>query len=394
MSCDRLITSATRLLVCAQEAVFERDSALIFAAAGHILERSHPGRSFQDARAMSDPSLTFIIAAAGEASTPAGRREELTRLGRAVPVNRRVDVLATAEGLLARVDPAWAWSLMLELVGEVSIPTMGIGLVITAYAERAGLTNFPSALYQLPDFYQRQLAADQTARLASLLPTEAASYLAAAAAVDPEWALEIADSMLQVHPPDRLAPALIMVAAAAERSKIGQQVIKRVNQSEFITVQANWTQAAAAARTLMGPNLSATFRELAPRVQDELDPGREFLAGLPLMLALAHSGQIDDFLQYAVEWNIPPQILVKRIFSSRALRGADRLRGSPALQRYILAREWTQSLLFQTGWWPDHLASCVPTQFSQDILSLTVDSPWPVLPGELADIIGWYEKSS
>lgn len=411
------VTSAARLLECARGVGFNRNDAMIFAVAGDILESSQPGQSFEAARRMWDPALAFLIATAGEARALAGRRGELARLASAVPPDRRVEVLGVAEGLLAQVDPVWAWSLMQQMVDGVALPSLGLGLVIAAYADRAGLTNLPPAQDQLPDFYRHQFVADQVARLAvrgeirgrqdpafsrlqetssgwSLLPSEAVSYLVAAAAVDAKWALEIADSMLQVYPSDRLAPALTLLAAAAVSSTIGQQVINRVNRPGFIAVQANWTLAAAAVEALTGPDLLATFRELAPRVQDELDPGREFVAGLPLMLSLAYSEQIDDFLQYAVDWNIPPEVLSKQIFFLRAVRGADRLRESTALQGYILAREWTQALSFQTGGWPNHLASCAPKQIIQDILSLTVGLSWHVLPGELADLVGWHKKSS
>jgi hypothetical protein len=189
-----------------------------------------------------------------------------------------------------------------------------------------------------------------------LLPREV-PFLVAAALVDPKRALGTPQAMLETVSPEGLAPALMLLAQSATREGLGDAVCEKAKQEDFITVQAAWTEAAAAGGALGGPALVEHVRELAPRAADELDPGRELLAGLPLVMALAHGGAAEELPGQAVAWRLPPPLLADQAFQAGLRLPASVLRPGRTRTGMVWSlcdfRWWRDTAgRKQTGGWP------------------------------------------
>jgi hypothetical protein len=411
--------AARRLLESAAAAEFEPEGALLIGAAGALAASGAPGAGAAgepgtagevgEAGAggrLEDPGLA-LVAAAGAAAAGGGAvtREELAALARAVPAAELTPVLSVAESLLARVDPGWAWGLIEELAGASEAVQTGLSLDVAARIELDQGTGWTPGV-PLPDAEARQLAADATARAAvagrlrgrddprlaalgerpagrSLFAAEARSLLIAAAALDPGWSLELATEMLETHTPARLLQALRLVAGAAARAGLADAVAAKATENGFVSEQATWAAAASAAGALRGEALRGLAEELAPRVEDELDPGRELVAGLPLMEALAHGGEAGALVSLADRWRVPPPLLVDQLFHAEAASGAEALLGDPRLDALLTRPEerWDRLYRYELCWWTG-------SGSVRDALSVVAAPPWRSLPGSLADLTG------
>jgi hypothetical protein len=416
--------AARRLLEGAARAEFEPEGALLLGAAGALAASGAPGGRASgtsgeagaaggsdapgEPRAgepLEDPGLALVAAAGAAADGGAVTQDELAARARQVPAAQLTPVLSVAESLLARVDPDWAWGLIEELVGAEEAVRSGLGLDVAArIAIDQGTAWTPGV--PLPDPETRQLAADATAREAvagrlrgrddprlaalhespagrSLFASEARSLLVAAAAVDPGRALELATEMLETHTPARLLQALRLVAGAAARAGLGDEVATKATEDGFVSEQATWAAAAAAAGALRGEELRRLVDALAPRVEDELDPGRELVAGLPLLEALAHGGEAGPLVELADRWRVPPPLLVDQLFHAETALGVAALVGHPGLDGLLARPEerWDRLYRYELCWWTG-------SDSVRDALAVVAAPPWRPLPGSLADLTG------
>jgi hypothetical protein len=385
--------AAGRLLARAAGGPFGPRDALLLPAALVLAGKDEVG-------AMTDPARA-LAAAFG---LPGISTQHLDLLAAAVAPLARPIVLTDLECLLARIDPTWAWDLILKLLGEEAVlrhGTLGLDVVARLGDEAEARTLLASKVAR-NSFFARQLAADAAARrredvfgrleegtlgpVRMLLPSECRSYLVAAALVDPKRALGLAQTMLETVPPEELAPALLLLAQAAVRERLGEMLGELARREDFITVQAAWTEAAAAAGALRGPALVEHVRGLGPRVADELDPGRELLAGLPLVIALAHVGAFEELSNLAAEWRLPPPLLADQAFQA-GLR-LPSLVIDPLLA--IPEQEWSSLYQWDFGWWRDTMGKDIDRRLAcEDVLELAANIPWWPLPGSLADICRW-----
>ena len=379
--------AAARLLAGAAGAAFEPEGALLLAAAGALA--GERGR-------LEDPGLALVAAAGAGAG-----RDELAALAGAVPGGERARVLSVAERLLARIDPDWAWALIVDLVGARQAVHAALGLDVAAHAGPDWSPGLAAA--ELPEAWASQLAADRAARAAvagrlgradpplaglegprpgRLLPAaEARVLLPAAAAADPAWGLQVADAMLADHTPADLLASLRLVAEAAARAGLGAEVAALAERHGYASEQATWAAAAAWAGAMGGAELADLAGALAPRIEDELDPGDELVAGLPLLEALAHGGQGGLLAELAGRWGAPPPLLADLLFHAGAAQGAATLLGQDGL---LAAPEdgWDQGFEYRFCWWTG-------PQSVRDALALTAASPWRQVPGSLPDLLGW-----
>jgi hypothetical protein len=384
------MSAAGRLLAGAAGARFEAEGALLLAGAAALAG---------DRGRFDEPGLALVAAAGAGAG-----RDELAALAEAVPGAERATVLGVAERLLARIDPDWAWSLIVDLVGAGPAVHAALGLDVAAHAGPSWSPGVPAA--ELPEAWARQLAADRVARAAvagrlgrdegalaaldgprpgrALLPSEARVLLPAAAAVDPAWGLEVAEAMLADHSPADLLASLRLVAEAAVRAGLGAEVAGRATKPGYASEQATWAAAAAWAGAMGGAEVAELAGALAPRIEDELDPGDELVAGLPLLEALAHGGQGGLLVELAGRWRAPPPLLANQLFHAGAADGASALLGAEGLAGLLAAPEdgWDQGFEYRFCWWTG------PGSV-RDALAVTAASPWRPLPGSLADLVGW-----
>ena len=224
------------------------------------------------------------------------------------------------------------------------------------------------------------------------MPWEAASYLLAAAAIDPAWALSVADGLLLTHKPEDLVEAMCLMGRVARWVGLGDALFDRAQRQDFVTVQAAWTQAAAAANVINGKTLEDIVDMLAERAIDELDPGDDPVIHLHLLMSLAYSGMIDKLIAMSKEWGFPPPLLVHQIFYNQISTAAAKLYSHSELGDAIRAPklEWSGYFAHSFGWWMDACTDAdLRLQTSRDVLSLAVEPPWRPLPGSLADIVHW-----
>jgi hypothetical protein len=404
-----------RVLERSREQRLQPAGALVMAAAAVAVEAG-ASDAFRAADELNDRGLALLIGAAAESVHPSGRIDRLLALARSVPVANRAMALACSESFLARIDPAWAAELCDDLVGAQEISTHGsIGLCIAARAEFEGVS-VPAWVVDPPasrSLYLRQLAGDSLARAVALgrikdkdhtalaplheippgrflLPSEASAYLAAAAMLDAAWGLDVAVGLLQTHSAADIDEALYVSARAAIRAGLAASVALFTQRPGFIAEQACWTEVAARSGALPRDAIVAMVRQLAPRVSDELDPDRELIAGLPLLMALAHAGAVEPLIDLAVEWRTPPPLLVDRLFRGMASRAAATLCGDGRFERLLMIPddEWNGTYKYAPGWWLDG-GPDVPTRLSacRDALALAVTVPWRSVPGSLIDLI-------
>jgi hypothetical protein len=388
---------------------------LVMAAAGVAVE-ADGGDAFRAADELSDRGLALLITAAAEALRPAGRRGCLLSVAQSIPAANRAMALACSECFLARINPAWAADLYYDLLGAEEISTHGsIGLAIAARAELEGVSVRSWVLDPPPSrsLYARQLAADSLARAVAfgliqhkghtafaplhetppgrfLLPSEAGAYLAAAAMLDPAWGLDVAEGLLRTHAAADIDEALYVSARIAVRAGMAEAVALLPSQSGFIAEQACWTEVAARSGALPQEAIVAIVRELAPRVGDELDPGRELIAGLPLLMALAHAGDVQALMDLAAEWRVPPPVVADRLLYVMAQNAAATLCFDDRFGQLCMMSdaEWNASCSYYPGWWLDagfkartRLSAC------RDVLTLAAAVPWKTVPGSLLEIV-------
>lgn len=409
--------AAQAILTRAQRQSFDPTDTLILAAASSVLNTQRPpGEDIM--RQIQDPALTFLLRSAVAAYLPAGsdKREALLALGLLVLDTERRTVLASTERFLARIDPVWAWSCIETLLGVEAAATHGsLGLDIAAQLDTSGDLHWqwPSTWLKANSPFLRQLRADAVARAAThghltsknapelallsqrspeteLLSFEAASYLVAAAAIEPQWALEMAGGVLRIYPPEDILDALMLLGQAAARRGRAAALLQRMDQATFIAEQAHWTLVAASAGVLNGQALTQHVAHLAPRVLDELDPERELIAGLPLLMALTYDGSLDLLTELALTWHVPAPLLVQRLFHEQLTHPLPDL--SQLLQALLALPEdeWNATYSYDAGWWlaagetiEERLAAC------RDVLALQKALPWQVQPGSLADVTHW-----
>ena len=204
----------------------------------------------------------------------------------------------------------------------------------------------------------------------------------------------MAGGLLRSHLPVDLSDAFGLVARAAVRAGLSVQVAAMAQRDGFVAEQATWLAAAAAAGAVGLAGVSELARVLADRVDDELEPGRELIGGLPLLEALCAVGATDLLCGLAVRWCVPPPLLVTRIFVTDAL---PRERGvvedlQPLLDE-LMARpeeQWSHLYHFRFGWWAA-AGDTAParTETLRDVLRVSTAQTLRPLPGTLADLVGW-----
>ncbi|MEJ3403673.1 hypothetical protein WDJ51_02890 [Rathayibacter sp. YIM 133350] len=395
--------------------IFEPQGAMLLAAAAAAAPEAATTQ-------FSDPANAFLVAC-GAANAGSRQdddvRDRLERAAFAVPDADRLWVLSVAERLIARVDATWAWSLIDRLVGAGPALAHAIGLDVAAQAERTGAVPWePGA--EAPPVVSRQLAADRAARAAvaghrsnhgpmhalrldptgaNLLPSEARVLLAGAAGLDPAFAVETGTALLANFVPADLQEAFRLVADAAVRAGIGDAVLDRARTDGFVAEQATWAAAAAAAGAVTGQPLLELLDGLAQRVDDELDPGRELVAGLPILEAFAHAGAVGSLIDRAVHWQAPASLVIDRLFFAEAAGAAAALAQHPAFDEFVARRADAALYSAQYDWWPaeaseDEAAATDPEDVAREdvareALAVVAAAPLRPLPGSLADIVGW-----
>jgi hypothetical protein len=213
--------------------------------------------------------------------------------------------------------------------------------------------------------------------------------LAGVGLVDTGLALHVADGLMRTQQPADLQEALCLLAGQAVRAGLGDELLARARRDGFVTEQATWAVAAAAGGALDPIAAQRLADELAPRVLDELDPGRELVAGLPLLVALAHSGSGELCAELALAWRVPPPLLAQQLLVSAAA-GAQGLRGRDQLDALLAMGEqaWAPTYHWAYGWW--RAAGDDPAQRRaalDDVLALAAEPPWDVAPGSLRSIL-------
>jgi hypothetical protein len=302
-------------------------------------------------------------------------------------VAQRRAALTAAEPYLARVDARWAG----ELPRLLDVEAPAYGFVVAARLDEA-----PAATLS-DEPRERYLRADAVARvatrgelrdrawlsplddLAGLAPGEAASYLVAAACVDPLWALEIADALLYRHPASSLIVALRLVAEAAVTAGHATALADRVVKPDYVTSQATWLAVACRAGALAAPQARSLAAELIPRVTDELDEGDQLEAGLPVLEGLAHTMAVEDFGAAALGWAVPAAVLVDLLFVSGATSAAAHPRVAAAVAACPAGEP-------DVSWSPPHGAAISAA------LAVAAAPPWWPLPGTLADLVRWQRR--
>ncbi|HZI05065.1 MAG TPA: hypothetical protein VEZ71_13635, partial [Archangium sp.] len=214
------------------------------------------------------------------------------------------------------------------------------------------------------------------------VPSELASLVAAAALVNASWTLDQVITMAAYTSPG--VQALEIVARAAVRAGHGRRVLDQARRHGFVSDQAEWLQAATVARVATDEEVVSLVSELAPRVADELDFGRELIAGLPLLVALAHRGHYEALVSWAAFWRTPPPVFVEYLLLF-ARHAAASLAKSPLLNHLleIQEAEWNTTYEFDLPFWD---SSDAAGSF-QDALTVTAYIHWDVVPGTLMDVV-------
>jgi hypothetical protein len=413
------VITAAQLQVLFERASFERSGAMLAAAAGALIRSTEPLALRRAVASAQDPGVALVVAAGaaverGPSGFDTACADDLAALARAVPGPDRLLVLSVAEALLTRLDPIWAWEMIVELVGARPAVEAAIGLDVAARISLDRVSTWSPGI-ALPAAVARQLSADETARAAvagrvtsrddprlrplveqpigaELMPSEARVLLAAAAAVDPLWALDLSVGLLTRFAPGELLEAFRLVARALVRAGLSSELDKRVRTEGYVSEQATWLAAAASAGPPDVADLVKTVRQLAERVEDELDPGRELVAGLPLLEALAHAHETRTMIELAERWHVPPPLLVDRLFHAGAAAAAAQLLADPELDLLLNRPEsaWATTYAYRFGWWTGASSDQDDrARVLHGALAVVAAQPWRPQPGSLADVIGW-----
>jgi hypothetical protein len=333
----------------------------------------------------------------------------LIDLARRALADHAAPVLLVVESLLAAVDPEGAWNLIEQLLGAPAAVEAALGLDVAAHLEldRAELWSPP---IPCPVPFREQLTADRIARaaiagrplprgtpspaelLASGLPAAATPartqvLLVATAAADPTRALRVVDDVLQRLAPGDLGDALRLVAILLHRAGLADEVAASARREAFVAEQCTWVAAAAAAGALSAEEVVTMAPGLSARVDDELDPGREWVAGLPLVEALLSAGAVDAALPLAKRWQLGPGVIATRCLRAGSRAAAGALARHPGLG--VLLREGNAPVAALPPWWA-HAAMDQNDQLAalRDVFAVVEQAPWAVPPGSLADLLG------
>lgn len=342
---------------------------------------------------LRDPCLQLKSAAAAAAQQP-----RLVALVDAIPLGSRLTALSSAECLLARMDPHWAWELILSRLGrDAAFSSAVLGLDVAAQvnaAEARCLFAEKSAANQL---FGRQLRADIAGReldgltgasdlppARDLFPSEAAAWLAGTARRDPLRALAFADEVLEVHSPAKLQDAIQLLAHAVVAQGYADRIAGLARRQGYIAEQAAWTCAAALSGALAGGELAEHVADLRPRVVDELDRGDVRLAALPLSVALAAGDLAAMIPGTASAWDVSATDLAQAVFHTNffpdtALHALQRIVALPELSPCKV----TLACCSGEASGPSLAEACA------DVICLAMFLPWQPLPGTLGAILRW-----
>lgn len=421
--------SSDRVALLAGHAAFDSDDALLLAATAAVAAcvSSFMGTTTDDVLSSAmdtaaDPGTALMLAAGPvtvpyELSTPPLDLDRMERLARAVPHDDRPTVLSFTESLLSQSDPRQAWQLICHVLGAEAAVQHALGLDIAAHLDLEHAAHWQPGV-PLPSALARQLIADQTARaavaghvhglgdprLAGLLadphdsamtPAQARVLAVAGAAADPGRAVDVATHLLHHFSVQALDESLRLVARIATRAGFGEEIAAQARAEGFVTEQSAWAVAAARAGALIGVELVDLVSQLGPRVEAELDPGRELVAGLPLIEALLQVGAVDDAVTWAARWRLPVTVLVRRCLYAGLSAGAGMLATHPSLGTLVaptiqsderVVPNWRDD---RGAWWqPQGAEPSERLNALRDMLTVVARTPWRVVPGSLADLLG------
>lgn len=405
------VDSIDRVAMLAGRAPFTTADAVLLAAVGATAAAE---RGTADLGA-ADPGTALMLAAGAATVRPSvplglGRLEMLAK---AVPGDERLTVLSFAEGLLAQSHPRQAWELVCNVVGAQTAVNHALGLDVAAHLGAAAPWQ-PGVV--LPPVIERQLQADTTARaavagtvhglddprLAGLLadplelamtPAQARVLVVAGAAAEPGRAVEVAVHLLRHFPVQSLAESLGLVARIATRAGFAGQVAAQARTGGFVAEQCTWAAAAASAGAVNRAEMLGLAAALAPRIEDELDPGRELVAGLPLIEALLQIGAVDEAVGWAAHWQLPVPVLLRRCLHAGLGAGATQLATHPALGAVVESAtgpgDREASGAGRPWWEPEGADRAGRLGAVRHMLAVVGQTPWPVVPASLADLLGF-----
>lgn len=355
------------------------------------------------ANLLDRPDLAFLAATALEACHRGPGTKELAVLSLKVPESERELSFVNSEGLLARIDPVWAWTLFeTQLGADRLIRNPLLGLILAAYLDEQTVRSLMTSKMEANPLFLRQLEADRAARsrlpasairerklAQDLFASESNSYLAGAALEDAEEARSLALEMLRWHSPERLFPALEILGLAALQQGNRHMIMELTCQSDCISVQATWMEVAAVTGILRGSDLTNLLKHLSTRVSTELDPDRLLVAGLPLATA-ALFGNAAQFASLIASWGVTSSMLAERLFFT--LVSSD-----VTLDDWVIALEIPDTSAADAGtrWWTSgHASPQERLQASRDVVSVGEGIQWRPQPGSLAEIIRFVPENA
>lgn len=350
------------------------------AAAVTLLEAHAAGDGWRAAEQCVDPGARFLLASAAASARPGMCWERLRALGAELPAPSRAAVLQQSEPFLTWSDPERGWHLVGTLLGT-DAPRAALGLdARTAAADETARAAARGELTSTADPRLAALAGAAPGRDA--LPSELASLVVAAALVDPAWALERVLTLSTYCNPG--VQALEFVAGRAARVGAGAQVLEQARRRGFVADQADWVQAVSAAGLGTEEELGGLVEALAPRVADEVDPGMELIAGLPLLVALTRRHRLEALYAWATDWCVPPPLLADHLLLF-ARQDAAAVGESPLSQRLLKLPEagWNTTYDARFVFWDSSDAS----GSFQDALTVAAHVPWKGIPGTLLDVV-------
>jgi hypothetical protein len=394
-------------------------SAIIRAAAERVLAASWSGLAtrldcwlLSDAAALapnagapSDATAALIAHGARAADTSSDDTivwNDAERLASNVPVTDRASALWTCEALLARVSPECTWDLHGRVLGaETRLASPVLGLDLAARLEQQRVRDLFAKKQAHTPLFAAQLRADGLARagvrdellddpsrVRHLRGGECASILVGASKASPADAVRDACTALRYHDPYALSAALWLVAESAVRAGHALAVAAEANAASegSVLVHAIWTEAAARARAIDGPAVRRNVARLLARAAEELDPGRELLAQLPGLCALAWSGDAALLIDELRERCIAPPLFLNAIVHGEMSAAAAALLAEPTLKAWLgLPRaEWCESPLSLPVWAEDH-----DVALGCAVLTVVAHAPSVPHPGSLADVTHW-----
>jgi hypothetical protein len=219
----------------------------------------------------------------------------------------------------------------------------------------------------------------------TLLDTEAAAVLAAVGLLEPARGLTMAERLLQSHAPQALQESLEIVAAAAVQGGLAEQVRELARRPGFVAEQAAWVLAAARSGAMPADEVVALAGSLSPRVADELDPGRTWLAAVPLLAALCHVGRAEHVPAAAVAWAVRVHALADECFAAGDGPAAQNLAVVALPDSLFVGEDAPDENA--PGWGLDAKGNpMVRRRATLDVLSLSQSLPWRRTPGSLADL--------